>query len=138
MLKIKLGQVCISRVKCRRLPLGPNARLHWRERHKWNGAWAEEVFWKIRENYPQLTKMGMPFDRAIIYLTIYATHPPDLDNAVAACKPIVDGLKGIVIKDDSYDKCEIRVKVEKVRHKKDEHVEIEVEKLSSKFSGSVA
>lgn len=69
----------------------------------------------------------MVYECAIITVTIYATQVPDMDNAMASAKPIVDGLKGLVIRDDSHDKCDIRIRVQKVNHKNEEHVEVEVQ-----------
>ena len=126
-IRFSLGEVSIPGGKRRRYPLGPNARIHWGERHKWNEAWREEV-WRAVAGCPQRWSLSLPWEYAIIKLTIYATHRPDDDNATAMVKPIVDSLKGLVIKDDAAEKVRIIVETKKVEHKKEEHVEITVVK----------
>ena len=118
-----LGTVCISRNKCRRLPPNPNQRMHWAEKHRWNKAWGEEVWARLRASYPQ----PRVFEHAIISATLYAIRLPDYDNAVASMKPLIDSLKGFVIRDDSPDRCEIKVTMVKVDHKNEEHVELRID-----------
>ena len=63
---------------------------------------------------------------AIISITLYAIRAQDYDNSVASVKPLVDGLKGLAIADDDPKHCKIEVETEKVNHKNEEHVEIEI------------
>ena len=76
--------------------------------------------------YPQRI-WPCPLDYAIIIITIYACRG-DYDNHIAACKPIVDGLKGWAIRDDDPKHCEMIFKIQKVAHKDEEHVEVEIKK----------
>ena len=109
--------------------MGPNHRLHWAARHRWNKAWGEEVWGRILSyGYPHLRSLAVPWECAIISITIYATHPPDYDNATASIKPIIDALKGRIIRDDSYKLLAVSVTLQKVKTKKEEHVELVVKK----------
>lgn len=121
-MRIKLGLVCATKTKCRRLPHSPNRRMHWGEKARWTSAWKDAVYWEIKSNYPH-AKIKQ---RAIITVYLYTTRPQDQDNSVASVKAIIDGLKKVVIEDDDPAHCEIHVKTEKVAHKADEHVEIEI------------
>lgn len=121
---IETGLVCISGTKCRRLPYGPNKRMHWAERARWTKAWQEEVYYWLAEQYPQRAIL----ERATITLTFYTTRPQDFDNTVASAKPLIDGLKGWAIRDDDATHCEMRFKIKKVEHKNQEKVKIEIQK----------
>lgn len=123
-MRLKLGMVCISDEKCRRLPYSPNRRMHWGEKSRWAKAWKEAVFWAYYEA-GVVHKRPLP-EFAIITVYLYTTRPQDQDNSVASVKPIVDGLKGLAIIDDDPTHCEIRVITEKVAHKTEERVEIEI------------
>ena len=101
--------------------------MHWGQRYRWNKAWGEAVWaeWR-RQSYAQ-GKLAGPPKYAILTITTYAVHLPDWDNAAAACKPIIDALKGYAIQDDAPDKCKIQVELKKVAHRNEEHVEIEIQ-----------
>lgn len=122
---LELGTVCITRTKCRRIPYSPNKRMHWAERARWTKAWQEEVFYRLRGTYPQVS----PAERVILTLTFYTTRPQDFDNTIASSKAIIDGLKGYAIKDDNAAHCEMNFKIEKVEHKTQEHVKIQIQPL---------
>lgn len=97
--------------------------MHWGEKHRYADAWKDEVYWRLRGRYPQLTII----ERAILTVTICTTRPQDFDNAVASLKPVIDGLKGFAIRDDDATHCEMRFKVEKVIHKAQEKIKIKIE-----------
>lgn len=82
--------------------LSPNARLHWTQKHKVHRAWrkigaAETLAQGIRRNdfdIPQDLKVTLVFS------------PPDkrqrdLDNMLASCKPMLDGISDVIGIDDS-------------------------------------
>lgn len=122
-MRLCLGTVCVSRAKCRSLPPTPNERMHHMERHRWNQAWKLETIWRTRESYPQ----AEPLECAIISIKMYyAGISRDVDNLYASVKPILDGLKGLVIKDDRPENVRLSVASEKVARRADERVEIEV------------
>ena len=79
---------------------------------------------RIRERYPQVYRTPPP-EYAILTITIKSIHPQDFDNSVGSAKPIVDALKGIVIKDDDAQHCKIIYKIIKVDHRTEECVEIQ-------------
>jgi len=77
--------------------LSPNQRIHWRERAKRakTAKFCADAAWRTA---------GRPsFDGPIWYsLIVYRGRVVDQDNAVAACKSILDALfKGRVVPDDS-------------------------------------
>jgi hypothetical protein len=74
-----------------------NGRKHWRVR------WREEQTWKQRVQWAALAR-GTPEEpvrRARIVCTRLSTQQPDGDNLATSFKPCLDGLKGLVIVDDS-------------------------------------
>lgn len=78
------------------LSLNRQERLHWAQRLRLREWWAEQAFWAWLE-------AGKPrFQRAALrYRLFYRTRRHrDADNCVAACKPILDGLKGHAFVDD--------------------------------------
>lgn len=126
-MKISIGKVCISATKCRACPPSLNHRLHWAERARWNKEYKAEVWHAFWQNYPQLRARALPKSRAIITITIYAVKPPDPDNAYTCAKPLIDGMRGLVISDDTSNHIQLNVTAQKVDHRKDERVEIEVQ-----------
>lgn len=124
---LKLGKVCVGKRSptCRSVPHNPNSRMHHMARYRWGEAWKEEV-WTAFRSYPQIWSYGFPWERAIITVTLHAVQLPDMDNAMASMKPVVDGLKGLAIKDDSPDRCEIRIRLQKVTTKNQEHVSVHI------------
>jgi hypothetical protein len=85
------------------LPPSPNkiGRSHWAIQAKIKREWQDKVGWLVKANRP-----SKPFQRAHIAFVITTgdkrRHDPDNLNW-AVTKPTLDGLKGIVIEDDSID-----------------------------------
>ena len=76
--------------------LNQQERMHWAKRKRLRERWALDAFYTWLE-------AGRPcFRRASVrYYLYYATNRRrDADNCVAACKPILDGLKGHAFADD--------------------------------------
>jgi hypothetical protein len=109
--------------KIRAIPHSGNARLHHHERARWNRAWREQT---------GLTALAhrnggeWPLAFAAVTVTLHSIQELDEDNAYAAVKPVVDGLKGILIVDDSREHIRLAVKQKKVSHRAEQRVEIEV------------
>jgi len=85
------------------LPPSPNkiGRSHWAVQAKIKKEWQEKVGWIAKSKHP-----ARPFQKAHIAFLITTgdkrRHDPDNLNW-AVTKPTLDGLKGIVIEDDSID-----------------------------------
>ena len=84
------------------VPKSPNQtlRMHWRERHKYNKQIEREVWiaksWDGPKGRPELERV-----RIDIELRLCGHKEMDRDNAVGACKPIIDALVSLgIIKDD--------------------------------------
>lgn len=70
---------------------------HWARRRKHDKQWREWVGLTARA-------MGLPpapLARAHVKVVRFSSVQPDADNQVAAAKPLIDGLIGLVIVDDS-------------------------------------
>lgn len=120
---IRLDTVCVG-AQCRAVPHSPNARQHWATKYRWTAAWKDMVGYALMEKGIRLSMMP---ERPQITITIYAIRAQDYDNRIASVKAIVDGMKGRAIRDDSPDAIpDIIVKAQKVAHKIDERVEIEL------------
>ncbi len=134
MITLKLNQVCLGKrvVRCRRIPHNmSNSRMHWMTRNKWNQAWKEEVGNAVMMQRREFWKL--PLEYAKITIVFFTTRLMDYDGAYNAAKPILDGLKvkdgaGVII-DDSPKYIDLTVKQEKVAHRQEEHVEIQIEKV---------
>lgn len=121
---IRLGKVCVKQsgeYVCRNVPFSPNRlnAMHWAGRSRWSKAWQEEVYWRCRENRVKITQ-----GKAHITISLYTTRPADEDNATASIKCILDGLKGLAIKDDAPEYLSLKVETIKVNKKIEERVEI--------------
>lgn len=85
------------------VPKSPNQllRMHWRERHKYNKQIEREVW--IAKSW-EGTCPGRPEHSPVtidIELRLCGHRELDPDNAVGACKPIIDALVSLgIIKDD--------------------------------------
>lgn len=114
--------------KSRYIPMSLNHRLHWATRSRWNQAFKEDIQYEIMRNRPEIRKLvAGRRGKAGVNVKFYVCGQYlDLDNAYTAAKPLIDALKGEVIEDDHPDKCSIQVLQEKVEHKKQQHVEIEI------------
>ena len=77
--------------------------------------------WRCLEN-----RVKMPKGKARIGIYLYTCRPQDQDNSVASIKGILDGLKGIAIKDDNQNELELSVKTIKVAKRIEERVELEL------------
>jgi hypothetical protein len=74
-----------------------NARQHWAVRRREEQWWKHQVGWHARgKGLPE-----EPMKRAWIACVRLSASEPDHDNLVASFKPAIDGLKGLVIEDDS-------------------------------------
>lgn len=131
-IKLILGQVCIGKrvVKCRRVPhnMSNHASMHWGEKAQWTKAWKEEVWAQFMMQRSKLWKL--PLKKASIVITIYTTHLKDYDGAYTSVKNLLDALKvnggvGVII-DDSPKYINLLVNQVKVKHKIEEHVEINI------------
>lgn len=122
MIHLEIKQVCISRFKCRRTPYSANVQFHWREQAAWAKAWKDMVNWEARGQRPVL-----PFKKAKVTIFLYHVRLFDKDNAYFSVKHLVDGLKDIIIVDDSPHHIELVVEQVKVAHRVDEKVVIQIE-----------
>jgi hypothetical protein len=114
-------------VKERRIPHSLNARLHWAKRYQWDLAWKEQIWTAIYQNRRFLGKL--PFEQARVKFTLHTMKVLDLDNAYTCIKPLLDGLKTHVLVDDNPNCIKLKVSQVKVKHRKEEHVLIEVERI---------
>ncbi len=123
-----LGKVGISRTTFRYIPLSPNQKMHWGLKARWTKAWQEEVYYRFmelsyrtREYYKNILRKTNEIN---IYL--YTQSPQDEDNSYASIKPILDGLKGLVIFNDSREYVILKVLTQKVEKKTEQKVIIEI------------
>lgn len=76
------------------------------------------------------------WERATVRYTWHSTHPMDQDNIIATMKPALDVLKAHgprplgIIRDDSPDCVSVSATWQKAATRKDERVEIEVERIT--------
>ena len=125
---IRLSKVCVKKggaFVCRALPHSPNSRMHWAEKARWTKAWKEQVGWRCIETNAHANRSHTEIP-ARVTVVLYTCRPQDYDNSVASVKAIVDGLKGVVIADDSPEHIQLSVQTIKVNKKYDERVEIEL------------
>ncbi len=91
--------------------LSPNARVHWRAKHRATRQVRKDVWFQVQAaGWPRQEQHG-PRRR----LTITMTRPRrlDPDNAVAICKAIVDGVREAgALWNDSAPHCEVAVRQE--------------------------
>jgi hypothetical protein len=84
------------------LPANPNKT---RGQH-WSKIYKEGEEWKRLVGYAGLAhkskNRSLPFEKATVYIHVIFgdNRNRDWDNLVASFKPVIDGLKGIVIRDD--------------------------------------
>ena len=78
----------------------PNARVGWAVRYRANRAAVDEIIAEVRMQ----GWVGTPLEHAVISIKfgLPDKRARDMDNLIAAAKPYLDGLKGLVIQDDSY------------------------------------
>jgi hypothetical protein len=124
---LKVGPVYVAH-EVRRIPLSMNARLHWAVRHRWTKAWQAAVEGEL---WAHKRKLGqLPMAHARITITLCSVRLLDTDNAYAAVKPVVDALTVFgVIEDDRPDCIELVVKQQRVPHKVEETVLLNIERI---------
>jgi hypothetical protein len=105
-----------------------NHRQHWADRHRWGKQWKESVEASIWENKRKLGKI--PYEKARVLVTLFTMKLLDKDNAYASVKPIVDALKiyGVIV-DDRLDCIDLTVGQVQVKHRADEKVTLEIERI---------
>lgn len=90
------------------IPLGPNARVHWRVRSKVNGALRDEVAWQARDFAARYGTFKHANVR--IVLVRIRGREMDPDNAIACCKTLIDGLvRGGLLVDDRRENITLTV-----------------------------
>ena len=72
--------------------LSPNARVHWAKRHKHGTTARETAGWLAREQRPARPLSGPLAVSVTICWANKRGKLPDADNALAMCKPVLDGL----------------------------------------------
>lgn len=114
-----------GRAETRRLPPGPNARMHWAVRSWWSRSFQEEAWLRCLEAHvPKLP-------RARFEIVNYGIRKPDRDNLYASMKPIVDGIaltvlpqkfdkNGLPIPQDDEDHLDLQVRNVKVKTRAEE------------------
>lgn len=124
-IRLDLGQVCV-RNACRRVPHNmSNKRMHWAVRNAWNQGWKEEVrvAWVCAR--PRDFTTAPQFAKIRVRLCVVRLF--DHDGAYSATKPLLDGLtEAGAIMDDSPRFIDLLVKQQKVAHKDEEGVTMEV------------
>lgn len=120
MTTLTLGLTCISKTKCRWIPHNQNSRLFWATKKSWNDAWYMAVWAAVQETKPKPYR-----HRASIEIVLRTIRYQDYDNAYGSVKPILDGLtRAGVIEDDGPEYIDLVVKQEKVKHRKEQGIEI--------------
>jgi crossover junction endodeoxyribonuclease RusA len=89
--------------------LSPNARLHWAQKRQVTKAWRKLAAY---ETLAAGVRKGDPDIPANIK-AVFTFHPPDrrrrdLDNLLASCKPMIDGIADTIGRDDSTWQIELR------------------------------
>lgn len=84
------------------LPKSPNQTKgrHWAVIQKERNEWRDKIGWLAKSKF-----RGEPFKRSQIHFNVSVgdNRRHDSDNIIASLKPVLDGLTGIVIEDDSID-----------------------------------
>lgn len=88
------------------LPPNPNQtkRNHWGKNYEISQEWKTTAFYLAKQAYK-----GVPLSRAHLHyhVSVGDRRVHDADNIIASIKPLQDGLKGVVIEDDSIDAIEV-------------------------------
>lgn len=82
----------------------PNKRMHWAEKADENRTWRSAAFVKARDAWRQHDHADdFPLRKAVLQVVVIRPggQGPDPDNALAAVKPVIDGLvdAGILVSD---------------------------------------
>lgn len=110
--------------KTRRLPPSLNDRVHWAIRNAWVQAFCEQAFYAVKAaKVPGMYRMMLTIENQ-------TTHPTDYDNLAACAKPLIDGmvLTGIIKDDDPEHIVELKLRSQRVLHRKDEKLLLIIEK----------
>lgn len=81
------------------LPEGPNVTKtwHWAKKAKKVKQWRVMAAWMASKHRPKT-----PFSKIELSIIRFSSQPMDADNAIASCKPLIDGLKDAkIIVDDN-------------------------------------
>ena len=103
--------------------LSPNGRAHWRERKRHADSMSDSVIARVREH-----------DRAtidpckVVYHVRWCGKASDRDNFIASMKPALDALvhTGIIVDDAPGHLHGIEVTYERVKHRNETGVRIEI------------
>ena len=114
----------------RTLPPSPNwmLRAHWSKRRKLKSNYAWEMLSQMKPlAKPGSIITGPGFETAHITITRYAVQLLDPDNLPASMKIPIDALRlaGVIV-DDSPAHITLEVTQQRVNHRKEQRVEIEV------------
>ena len=107
--------------------LSPNARVHWAVRMKDKREWEESIYIRARELAPP-----SPFTSCVVrYHLRWCGTPPDRDNLIGSMKAGLDGLvsAGLIEDDSPGIVTDIHVSYERVPHRSDVAMVIEVEPI---------
>lgn len=89
-----------------RVAPSPNVRMHWKQRYELHKLWVQEVWVSLKQQH----YAADPFERAQVSIERRSLRTLDTDNLYASAKPVLDALKTMhVIKDDSPERCELKV-----------------------------
>lgn len=92
-----------------------NSRGHWSSIYRRRKAVKREVWAQARQQANSAAPGVLPLKRAHVRVTLVSTSGPfkDVDNAYSAAKDLVDGLKGVLIEDDSPQHITLEVRQER-------------------------
>lgn len=119
-------------------PSFANRRGHWAVLARMKGHWRQQagMVGKSARNAAQVGPATGP--RVVTILMHRAAFTLDMDNAFAAVKPVVDGLKDAgLIMDDTPALLELRVQQTRASHRKEQKTEITVEGDQGSVTGIV-
>ena len=137
---LKLDPAVVGQ-QMRRIPHGPNARLHWATKYRWNRAWEESVFTAVQQWRADHKQKSVPkMEKAKIEFVFYTIQALDEDNSYFCLKPLLDALRAPrpsekfkdcirleIIPDDDLAHVEIAVRQVRVNRRNDERIEIIIE-----------
>jgi hypothetical protein len=122
-----VGPVVVGRKQPKRIPHGTNTsdQQHWGERAAYKRAWTQEthlaVCASMRDRHEWAPRKGI----VTVQVTLYVIQKMDPDNAMRAIKGIQDGLKGVLVEDDSEKYLNmLPVRQELVHKRAEERVEV--------------
>lgn len=99
-------------------PPGPNVRLSVMERARWNASWRAEARYLAIDVANRLHVSPIERARVTLHFRDFPGVRHDRDNLVAAAKPALDGLVGVLLVDDDADHVvDLRVALERCDRK---------------------